>query len=236
MRRSAAGERVAKLAIYGLSALSVCAFFVFAYGTRLYSVSAAGPVEAQAVVAAPAVAAAAAVRSPSAPLAAEAPEPLAPAERIAPYTLAAPQAQQPEAGPLRTVADDSTPPLDEAVLVAEMERVAALGVGLPDTVAPRYAGAFHNTAYCCEVYPHICGGNGVTASGTVPTPGLTAAADWNLLPPGTWLYVEGVGVRRVEDSGSAIKSMRLDIAVDTHANALAWRGFGSHHVWVLEEA
>ena len=26
------------------------------------------------------------------------------------------------------------------------------------------------TAYCVEEYPHICGGNGVTATGTKPTP------------------------------------------------------------------
>lgn len=96
-----------------------------------------------------------------------------------------------------------------------------------------YAGTYYATAYCAEEYPHICGGNGITASGTKPTPGITCAADWNVFPPGTWLYIDGVGIRRVEDSGSAIKGKRLDIIVDTHDNALRWAGLGNHEVWVL---
>ncbi len=107
-------------------------------------------------------------------------------------------------------------------------------VTLLDSLKLEYVGEYYATAYCCERYPHICGGNGVTASGTVPTPGITCAADWNVLPPGTWLYIEGVGLRRVEDSGSAIKGKRLDIAIDTHQNALRWAGQGSHHTWVLQ--
>ncbi|MDL2219986.1 3D domain-containing protein, partial [Ruminococcaceae bacterium OttesenSCG-928-O06] len=123
---------------------------------------------------------------------------------------------------------------DWDALRAEADRILA-EFGLEVTVSerPEFYGAYHATAYCCEEYPHICGGNGVTASGTVPRQGLTCASDWAELPPGTWLYIEGVGIRRVEDSGSAILGKRLDIAVDTHDNALRWAGFGSHDVWVL---
>lgn len=46
-------------------------------------------------------------------------------------------------------------------------------------------GEYLCTAYCCEQYPHICGGNGITASGTVPTPGVTAASDWGDIPAGS---------------------------------------------------
>ncbi len=113
------------------------------------------------------------------------------------------------------------------------EDLAAAQQALSEGLSLEYIGEYKTTAYCCEVYPHICGGNGVTASGTVPTPGITCAADWNVLPPGTWLYIEDVGVRRVEDSGSAIKGNRLDIAIDTHENALRWSGMGTHRVWVL---
>ncbi len=132
------------------------------------------------------------------------------------------------------------PPIEEQLVLpaeeylqAEVARLEGMGVGFPSEISPEFVGDFHATAYCCEVYPHICGGNGVTASGTVPTPGLTCATDWGVLPPGTWLFIEDVGIRRVEDSGSAILGARLDIAVDTHVNALAWPGFGSHRVWVL---
>ncbi len=118
------------------------------------------------------------------------------------------------------------------VIAAEVSRLAAMGFTVPSD-NPEFVGSYHTTSYCTEVYPHICGGNGVTASGTVPTPGLTIAADWSILPSGTWVYIEDVGIRRVEDTGSAIKEQRIDVAIDTHANALAWNGFGSHNVWVL---
>ncbi|MDL2254053.1 hypothetical protein LJC49_08325 [Ruminococcaceae bacterium OttesenSCG-928-I18] len=123
--------------------------------------------------------------------------------------------------------------MENAELSSENENLNQATVSMLDSLQLEYVGEYYATAYCCERYPHICGGNGVTASGTVPTPGLTCAADWNVLPPGTWLYIEGVGLRRVEDSGSAIKGKRLDIAVDTHQNALRWPGLGNHHTWVL---
>ena len=90
------------------------------------------------------------------------------------------------------------------------------------------------TAYCCEEYPHICGGNGVTATGTKPTPGITAAADWGQLPPGSVIYIVGVGIRVIEDSGSAVTGNVLDVAVATHAEALSWTGYGHHEVWLLQ--
>ncbi len=96
-----------------------------------------------------------------------------------------------------------------------------------------YMGEFYATSYCAEEYPHICGGNGITASGTKPTPGITVASDWDVLAPGTWIYIEDVGLRRVEDSGSAILGNRLDVIVDTHENALRWPLQGEHKVWVL---
>lgn len=123
---------------------------------------------------------------------------------------------------------------ENAQITAEKEAAETTRVELLESFGLTHVGEYYATAYCCEEYPHICGGNGVTASGTKPTPGITCAADWSVFPPGTWLYIEGVGMRRVEDSGSAIKGNRLDIAIDTHANALRWGGQGTHHVWVLD--
>jgi len=97
-----------------------------------------------------------------------------------------------------------------------------------------YAGEFLCTAYCCERYEHICGeGTGITASGAVVTAGTTVAADISKFPFGTVLYIEGVGYRTVQDKGSAIKGNHLDVAVDTHSNALSWSGYGNHKVWVV---
>lgn len=97
-----------------------------------------------------------------------------------------------------------------------------------------YAGEFLCTAYCTERYAHICGeGKGITASGAPVQAGTTVAADTSVFPFGTVLYIEDVGYRTVQDTGSAIKKNKLDVAVDTHSNALSWSGYGYHKVWVV---
>lgn len=117
---------------------------------------------------------------------------------------------------------------------AQVDKLAAREL-LPEGMGePVPLGDYLVTAYCCEEYPHICGGNGVTATGTKPTPGITAAADWGQLPPGSVIYIVGVGIRVIEDSGSAVTGNVLDVAVATHAEALSWPGYGHHEVWLLQ--
>lgn len=65
--------------------------------------------------------------------------------------------------------------------------------------------------------------------------GVTVAADTSIFPYGTVLYIEGVGIRIVQDKGAAIQGKHLDVAVDTHENAEKWNGCGNHRVWVLKE-
>lgn len=97
-----------------------------------------------------------------------------------------------------------------------------------------YVGDFMCTAYCTEKYPHICGtGDGITASGQPVQAGVTVAADPDVFPYGTVLYIEGVGIRVVQDTGD-LGGGQLDVAVDTHENALKWSGYGTHAVYVLE--
>ena len=97
-----------------------------------------------------------------------------------------------------------------------------------------YAGAFSCTAYCSEEYAHICGeGHGITSSGAKVQPGVTVAADTSILPYGTVIYIEGVGLRVVQDTGSAVVGNKLDVAVNTHAEALSWSGWGSRRVWIV---
>jgi 3D (Asp-Asp-Asp) domain-containing protein len=57
-----------------------------------------------------------------------------------------------------------------------------------------------------------------TSSGTIPTAGRTVAADTDILPYGTEIYIEGIGWRVVEDTGSAIKGGILDVYVDSLAD------------------
>ena len=107
--------------------------------------------------------------------------------------------------------------------------------GAPDGMT--YLGEFLCTAYCVEPYDHVCGtGDGTTATGTEATPGRTVAADWSILPPGSVVYIVGVGIRTVEDKGSAVQGKQLDIAVALHSEALTWAGYGTHDVYLIEAA
>ena len=100
------------------------------------------------------------------------------------------------------------------------------------------AGDFLCTAYCTEKREHICGtGTGITASGAPVEADVTVAADPDVFPFGTVLYIEDVGVRIVQDKGAGIQGKHLDIAVSgSHEDALSWQGYGTHRVWIIQEA
>jgi 3D (Asp-Asp-Asp) domain-containing protein len=75
---------------------------------------------------------------------------------------------------------------------------------------------------------------GITASGTTVKEGQTIAADWDILPPDTKVFIEGIGIRTVEDTGGAIKGKAIDVYVEDVEVA---RQLGRHMatVYVLEE-
>lgn len=108
--------------------------------------------------------------------------------------------------------------------------------GLPAGMVAEYVGEYTCTAYCTEKRPHICGtGTGITASGAPITADLTVAADQSLLPFGTVIYIEDVGIRVVQDKGSGVQGHHLDVAVSgSHDDALHWAGYGTHKVWILK--
>ncbi len=54
-----------------------------------------------------------------------------------------------------------------------------------------------------------------TATGTWPQAGRTIAADPNVIPLGSVIYIEGFGRRVVEDTGGVIKGNSIDIFMDT---------------------
>ena len=118
---------------------------------------------------------------------------------------------------------------DTAEQLKEMERTDSL-------LNFEYLGEYNCTAYCCEKYPHICGtGSGKTASGQPIQADVTVAVgDTKKLPYGTVIYIEGVGIRIVQDTGKLGKH-QIDVAVDTHDNACNWEGQGKHKVWILKE-
>lgn len=79
---------------------------------------------------------------------------------------------------------------------------------------------FEATAYCA--CPKCCGkwADGVTALGTKATAKRTIAVDSNLIPLGSKVEIEGLGIYIAEDTGSAIKGKIIDIYFDTHEEAL----------------
>jgi 3D (Asp-Asp-Asp) domain-containing protein len=95
-----------------------------------------------------------------------------------------------------------------------------------------YLGDFKITHYCDQRYDHICGGNGVTASGAKTEVGTTVAVDPSVIPYGTTIYIEGYGYRIAQDCGSAVNNNQIDVLVGTHDQALSM-GTTSAGVWVL---
>lgn len=62
---------------------------------------------------------------------------------------------------------------------------------------------------------------GITAAGTKADWG-TIAADTNMFPFGTIMYIPDYGWGRVEDVGGAIKGMHIDLFFPSHKEALEW--------------
>lgn len=61
---------------------------------------------------------------------------------------------------------------------------------------------------------------GITASGRQVEEGVTVAADWDILSPGSRIFIDGVGERIVQDRGGAIKGNKLDVYMPDLEDAL----------------
>jgi len=83
-----------------------------------------------------------------------------------------------------------------------------------------FAGTFRITHYCaCTICTY---GTGVTATGKPVQEGM-AAADWNVFPPGTILYIrqgDNLMQKIVEDRGGAVQGDIIDVYVPSHEQAL----------------
>ena len=118
-------------------------------------------------------------------------------------------------------------------LTSELEKANQVIEDLKDSEYELvYLGDFKITYYCDGRYPHICGGNGVTASGKLTNVGVTAAADWSVLPKGSTVYIDGVGFREIQDVGGSVDGKHIDVLVKEHQEAL---NLGTKYkgVWIL---
>ena len=69
-------------------------------------------------------------------------------------------------------------------------------------------------------------GNGITATGVEAVEGVTVAADWNVLPPGTRIYLNG-NIYTVQDRGGGVRGRMIDryVGNSDHARALRYGVF-----------
>lgn len=74
---------------------------------------------------------------------------------------------------------------------------------------------------------------GITASGKRVKENHTIASDWDVLPPGTVVYIEDVGIRTVEDRGGKVKGNHIDLYIEGLDEALEW-GVQFKEVWIIE--
>lgn len=74
---------------------------------------------------------------------------------------------------------------------------------------------------------------GITASGTKVQEGRTIAVDPKVVPMGWWVYIEGIGFRRAEDTGSAIKGNKIDVYFDSESKANKFGRKSGYTVYIL---
>ena len=76
-------------------------------------------------------------------------------------------------------------------------------------------------------------GYGVTSTGTKVTEGRTIAVDPDVIPLGWWVYIEGLGFRRAEDTGGSVKGNKIDVYFNNEAYARKFGTKRGYKVYVI---
>lgn len=95
-----------------------------------------------------------------------------------------------------------------------------------------YLGNFKITKYCpCNT---CNGGWGpYTAWAGEILPGQTIGVNPNVIPKLAWVYIDGIGWRRAEDTGGGIGTLHIDVAVSNHYEATSG-GITYRDVWIAK--
>ena len=124
-----------------------------------------------------------------------------------------------------------TPPEDGEPPQAIEIRTATKAEAIPEE-RWESLGVFKTTGFCnCK---KCCGkwAGGKTKSGVYPEEGITIAVDPKVIPLGSKVMIDGIGVRVAQDTGKHIKGKCIDVYYDDHGTA--WNhGVQYHEVFVL---
>src|SRR5690606_12858134 len=74
---------------------------------------------------------------------------------------------------------------------------------------------------------------GITASGAKVKENQTIAVDPKVIPLGSLVYIDGIGIRKAEDTGSAIKGHKIDVYIPDLDEALEFGVKKNVKVYVL---
>ena len=136
--------------------------------------------------------------------------------------------------------------VSNGIYVQPMDEIVHVGVALPEGMAVSGCGTafsysrmmlMESTAYTLSF---ACTGRhpghplfGVTASGMMAQRGVVAV-DTSVIPFHTQLYIEGYGFAVAGDRGGAIRGYKVDVFMDTMAEARQWGRQHGVRVWIIE--
>lgn len=142
-----------------------------------------------------------------------------------------PRPEAPEAArPYQAVVSRGTTPDPETPAVADIETEAvapAEPLEPPEPVEPpeiplTSPGSGETIRMLATAYTLACGnGDGVTATGTIPRPGIIAV-DPRVIAHDTLVYIDDYGYFRAEDTGGVIKGNRIDVFMHDRADAMSF--------------
>lgn len=112
-------------------------------------------------------------------------------------------------------------PVDQVVERGTRSRIVPVSFTRTSSSSSRPAEGDRLTVTATAYAPGVNGVGTRTATGAKAQRGIIAV-DPRVIPLGTRLYIPGYGYGTAADTGGAIKGNKIDVCVDTEAEAIAW--------------